>query len=324
MNGPETTRALDTLRLRATRRFLLFFGPLLLLGAFCPSYELLTLNQHLLLAVNVLALNFCLGLGGQASLAQGAFCGIGAYASSLAHAAWPEGGLVIIPAAALLTFAIAWLLSLPIETLGEGFLAMATLGIGLIFTNLVLSFQSVTGGAEGMPVAYPLTLPGGLVLSGDRCYFFLFFGVLLIGCYGYEALRASRLGRALLACREDALAASACGVDRSRTRAMAFGLGAALSAVAGALYAQYSGFISPRLFDLELSLKTLLFLVIGGPGRLFVPLVAVLLLESLFTRLHFLGDAKVLFNGLLLAAALLLRPSLERSSLLGLFRSRSS
>lgn len=304
---------------RAPLRFALFFGPLLLLGLFCPSYELLTLNQHLLLAVNVLALNFCLGLGGQVSLAQGAFCGVGAYFSALAHAAWPEGGLLIVPAAAMLAFALAALISLPIETLGEGFLAMATLGIGLIFTNLVLSFQTLTGGAEGMSVAYPLTLPGGYALTGDRCYFFLFFGLLLAGCYMFEALRGARPGRALLACREDALAASACGIDRSRTRAMAFGLGAALSAVAGALYGHYSGFISPRLFDLELSLKTLLFLVIGGPGRIFVPLVAVLCLESIFARLHFLGEAKVLFNGLLLAGALLLRPYLETRSLRGLF-----
>jgi len=301
-------------------RFGLFFGGLMLLGLLCPNYELLTLNQHLLLAANVLALNFCLGLGGQVSLAQGAFCGIGAYFSALAHGLWPEGTLVIVPAAATLAFVLAALLSLPIETLGEGFLAMATLCIGLIFTNLVLSFQTLTGGAEGMAVSLPLTFPGGFELSGDRTYFFLFFALLLLGCYTFDALRVARPGRALLACREDALAASACGIDRSRTRALAFGIGAAFSAVAGAFYGHYSGFISPRLFDLELSLKTLLFLVIGGPGRLFAPLLAVLALESVFARLHFLGDSKVLFNGLLLAAALLLKPKFEAGSLLSLFR----
>ncbi|WP_235896502.1 branched-chain amino acid ABC transporter permease [Oceanidesulfovibrio marinus] len=282
-----------------------FFVPLAVLGLLLPSYSLLAVNQHLLLAVNVLALNFCLGLGGQASLAQGAFCGMGAYLSALTVSAWPEGAAILLPIIVAVTGA---LISYPMEALGEGFLAMATLGISLIFTNVVHSLPELTGGGEGMVLHEPIALPIIGALQGDRLHYFLLLALLAVGVYLYVCMRGSRLGRALMACREDSLAAAACGVSRPRVRAMAFGLGAALSAVAGALYAHYAGFISPNQFDLHLSLKALLFLVIGGPGRLYPPLLAVLLLETALSEAQILGEARTLAHGLLLAAALLFDP----------------
>ncbi len=302
--------------------FALFFGGLLAAGWLVPAYELLTLNQHLFIAVNVMALNFCLGLGGQVSLAQAAFCGIGAYISAIGHMWWPEGALVILPATAVLLFFFGAALSYPLETLGEGFLAMATLGVGLIFSNIVVSLEELTGGSEGMVVNEHLRL-FGFELAGDRLVFCMLLGLLLLGAYLFAALRRSRPGRALLACREDGLAAAACGVDRSRYKALAFGVGAAISAMAGAVYAHYAGFISPRQFDLELSLEILLLLVIAGPGRLFAPLITVLALETLLGRMQFLGDARVLFHGLLLGAALLLQPTLRKGLGLGFLQGRA-
>ncbi len=305
-------------------RALAFFGPLAALGVFLPAYSLLALNQHLLLAVNVMALNFCLGLGGQASLAQGAFCGMGAYAVALLVGFWPEGAVVIVPAVAAAVFLLGAVVSYPMERLGEGFLAMTTLGVGLIFTNLVMASPGLTGGGEGMVTPGPLRLPWGWELTGDRANFYALAGLLGLGAYLFVAMRNSRLGRALMACREDPMAAASCGVARPRVRAMAFGVGAGLSALAGAFYGQYAGFISPHQFDLHLSLKTLLFLVIGGPGRLYAPLVAVLLLETLLAEAHFLGDARVLAHGLLLAVALLLEPERRLFLLLAPWRRRKA
>lgn len=275
------------------------------LGLVLPSFQLLTLNQHLVLAVNVLALNFCLGLGGQASMATGAFCGLGAYAMALLLPLWPEGTLVIVPGAALAVFALAAAVSYPMEKLGEGFLVMATLCLCLVFTNLLLAFTPLTGGSNGIMVEVGPGLPGIGRLSGDRANFFALLVLLGVGGYVFAALRASRLGRALLACKDDALAASSCGVDRLKVRALAFGLGGALSALAGMVQANSTGFISPGQFDLFLSLKTLLFLVIGGPGRLMRPILAVLLLETILDRFYTLGESSVLMHGLVLAAALL-------------------
>lgn len=287
---------------------------LALVGLNLPSYELLAFNQHLFLAVTVLGLNFALGLGGQVSLAHGAFCGLGAYGSTLLHGLWPGGGLVILPGLGLAVFLLGALLSRPIEKLGEGFLAMATLGLGLIFTNLLLSLESLTGGPAGLMVDHPLTLLGRPV-QGDLAYFLLFLGLLLVGGAVFLRLRDSRPGRALLACKDDPAAASACGVERGRCRALAFGLGAALAALAGALYAHLSGFISPKQFDLELSSRALLYLVIGGPGHLLRPVLAVLVLETVLAKTQFLGEARTLVSGLLLAAALLVGIWSERRAL---------
>ena len=133
----------------------LFFAALAVVGLVTPGFQLLAVNQHLFLAVNVLALNFCLGLGGQISLAQAAFAGLGAYGSVLLHDRFPEATLVIVPAVVLGTGLLAAMLSRPMERLGEGFLAMATLCVSLVFTNLVLTLESVTGGSAGLMVERP-------------------------------------------------------------------------------------------------------------------------------------------------------------------------
>ncbi|MYL82473.1 branched-chain amino acid ABC transporter permease [Desulfovibrio aerotolerans] len=283
----------------------LFFAALTGVGLFTPGFALLAVNQHLFLAVNVLALNFCLGLGGQISLAQAAFAGLGAYGSVLLHALFPGASLLIAPCVVLGTGLLAAALSRPMERLGEGFLAMATLCVSLVFTNLVLTLESVTGGSAGLMVERPLALPGIGALGGDKLTFFLFLGLLALGSYVFLTLRDSRLGRALAACRDDGQAASSLGIDRAAVRSLSFGLGGGLSAAAGVVHGHYTGFISPEQFHLELSLKALLFLVIGGPGNLLRPLVAALVLETAMGWLSVLGDARTLVNGLLLGAALL-------------------
>jgi branched-chain amino acid transport system permease protein len=284
------------------------FAGLAALGCILPNYQLLAVSQHLFLAVNVMALNFCLGLGGQVSLAQGAFCGLGAYASALLHPLLPGASLPIAALVSGAAFALTAAVSRPLERLGEGFLAMATLGVTLIFTNLVLSLESVTGGMAGLMVDSKLSLPLIGPISGDKPYYFLFLGLLLASVLVFARVRASRLGRALLACHDDPEAASACGVNRGAVRCLAFGLGGALSALAGMLQAHYSGFVSPGQYSLELSLNALLFLVIGGPGRILGPILAVLVLETALSNIHFLGEARVLFHGLLLGLALLWGP----------------
>ncbi|MHC1791755.1 branched-chain amino acid ABC transporter permease [Solidesulfovibrio sp.] len=283
----------------------LFFTALTGIGLVTPGFQLLAVNQHLFLAVNVLALNFCLGLGGQISLAQAAFAGLGAYGSVLLHARFPEASLLIVPAVVLGTGLVAAALSRPMERLGEGFLAMATLCVSLVFTNLVLTLESVTGGSAGLMVDARLALPGLGPLAGDRTTFFLFTGLLALGSYLFLTLGDSRLGRALAACRDDPQAASSLGIDRPAVRALSFGLGGGLSAAAGVVHGHYTGFISPEQFHLELSLKALLFLVIGGPGNLLRPILAALILETAMGWLSVLGDARTLVNGLLLGAALL-------------------
>lgn len=283
----------------------LFFGALAAIGCVTPGFQLLAVNQHLFLAVNVLALNFCLGLGGQISLAQAAFAGLGAYGSVLLHGRFPEATLLIVPGVVLGTGVLAALLSRPMERLGEGFLAMATLCVSLVFTNLVLTLEGVTGGSAGHMADARLALPLVGALDGDRTTFFLFFALLAVGSYVFLALRDSRPGRALAACRDDAQAASSLGVDRAAVRSLSFGLGGGLSAAAGVVHGHYTGFISPEQYHLELSLKALLFLVIGGPGNLLRPLLAALVLETAMSWLSVLGDARTLVNGLLLGAALL-------------------
>lgn len=284
---------------------------LVLAGILLPGVRLLELNQHLFLAANVLALNFCLGLGGQTSMAHGAFCGMGAYGSVIAHSLFPGHTLVVLVVVLALTFAVAYVVAYPLETLGAGFLAMSTLGVSLIFTNFIIAGEGVTGGTDGLLASESLSL-FGYTLAGDRAFCFAFIALIAVSLLVYVRLRDSRLGRALAACSSDPQAASSCGINRPATSSLAFGVGACVAACAGVLSAHYTGFINPGMFDLGLSLKVLLFLVIAAPGRVVRPLVVVIVLEVIFARLHALGDAKTLIHGLLLAGALVVSMHSDR------------
>lgn len=241
------------------------------------GYGLRVLNIALLNALAVLGLNLAFGWCGIVHLGQAAFVGLGAYGSALctSRLGWPMP--VAILAGTLVATLLAAMVSLPLTRLRGHYLALATVGLNVTLELVAKNWVAVTGGYDGI---------GGLPrlageTTGDLAERIALVALALpvaIVAWGLARLRASATGRALLALRDDEVAAASAGASPVVLRALAFAIGCGLAGLAGALYAHYSGFISPTDFGIGQSILYLAMLVVGGEGSIAGALLGAVLL----------------------------------------------
>lgn len=229
-------------------------------------------------AVALLGLNLLLGYGGQISLGHGAFFAIGAYAAAITIDRTGLPALAALPLAALASGLAGALVGLPALRIRGIYLALVTLSVALVVPQLVKRFDELTGGAQGMQVAQPAA-PAWLGLEDDQFLHLLCLAVALPLFALAANLVRGGVGRALLAVRENELAAVAMGVDVARYKTAAFALGAAYAGVGGALFTFVNGFVAPESFTLALSFGFLAAVVVGGLGTIAGAVFGALFLE---------------------------------------------
>lgn len=230
--------------------------------------------------VVVLGLALLFGFGGQISLGQAAFFGIGAYTTGVLVAShgWPWLGGV--GAAVAVSAAAGALLALPVGRLKGHYLAMATLGFGEIAAIAFTELKGVTGGTDGLS-GIPFPQIGSVVLRTPAANYVLVWGVAIVAYVLAANVVALRPGRALRALHGSELGAQASGVDVARTKVVAFAVSAGLAGLGGALYAHLVGFISPGSFTLEFSILLVAMVALGGMGSLSGAVVGAVLLGLL-------------------------------------------
>jgi len=292
--------------------FLLLLLPLLL-SPF-PFY-LTLLNFFAIAALVALSLYVLTGLGGMTSFAQAAFMGMGAYATALltvkgGYSPW-LGLLLGLGLALVLALVLG---GLTVRLKGH-FLPLSTIAWQVALYILAGNLVDLTGGHTGL-TDLPALVLFGLPLDNAFRYAFLSLFLLALLVLALHNLRESRLGRALLALRGDALAAASFGVDPAALRLKAFLLSGFLAGLAGFLYAHFLRFVNPTPFSLEASIKYLVMAVAGGVGA--IP--GVILGAALFTGLEDWlkdllplllgrqGNYETIAYGLILAAILILAP----------------
>ncbi|MGH6924530.1 MAG: branched-chain amino acid ABC transporter permease [Propylenella sp.] len=233
------------------------------------GFVVFQLTQVLIYAVAILGLNLLTGINGQFSLGHGAFFAIGAYAAAIAIDSFDIGYLWTLPIAGLVCFVAGFLFGLPALRLEGIYLALATFALAVTTPQLLkLSVLAPwTGGVQGVFIKKP-GAPFGLPLSADQWLYFLTLAVALALYWAARNLVASRTGRALLAIRENPIAASAMGINAPLYKSLAFGVSALYTGVAGALSAVVVQFVAPDSFTFTLSVALLVGLVVGGVGWL--------------------------------------------------------
>jgi branched-chain amino acid transport system permease protein len=239
------------------------------LPLFLTNFTVFQLTMMLIYAIAILGLNLLTGINGQFSLGHGAFYAIGAYTAAILM---EDAGLAYgwtLPAAGIVCFLSGFLFGLPALRLEGIYLALATFGLAVAMPQfLKLSvIEPWTGGVQGIVITKP-DAPFGLPLSQDQWlyYFTLVVGLLL---YWFAVnLVSSRSGRALMAIRDNPLAARAMGVNNSLYKSLAFGVSAAFTGIAGALGAIVVQFVAPDSFTFFLSVALFVGLVVGGVGWL--------------------------------------------------------
>ena len=250
---------------------LAFLVPLLhpLLPDVISNYRLFLVSTMIIAAIAVLGLNLLTGFNGQISLGHGAFYAIGAYTAAVLmdHLAMPYWA--VLPAAAIVCFIFGYLFGLPALKLEGHYLALATFALALAVPQILKYrwLEKLTGGVQGIVLNKP-EVPFGLPLTEDQWLYYYCLVVMVILYWAAANMLNSRSGRAMMAIRDQPLAADTMGIDTALYKTVTFGISAAYTGIAGALSASAIAFVAPDSFNIFLSIKFLIGLVVGGVGSL--------------------------------------------------------
>lgn len=279
----------------------------LVLPHLLPAYDLRLMVLALISAVAVLGLGIAFGWAGLVQLGHAALIGVGAYTTALLSLRLGLGFWTALPLAVGLTSLLALLIALPMLRLRGHYLALATVGLNVTLEIVAKNWVGLTGGYDGLSDIPPISV-FGRVLETDLEYYHLVLAFAAATALLTASLRASRFGRAMIAVRDDELAAGVAGVRVERTKLLAFVLSGALAAVSGCLYAHYSRYISPQDFDLLRSITLLVMLIVGGDTSVPGAIAGAIVLTFAPEWMRFLGDAYLAFFGAAIVLVLVLMP----------------
>ena len=276
-------------------------GILLVLPFVVPNSFYLDLVIHMAInAVIVLGLNLLIGFAGQISLGHAGFLGIGAYASAVlpTHFGWHP--VLALAAGAAAAGLLAAIVARPIFKLKGHYLAMATLGLGIILNIALRNEAAWTGGPDGMPV--PAMALFGYELNNDKQWYWVIALLLSVSVWASLNLIDSPFGRALRALHGSEVASQVVGVDVVRYKVAIFVMSAVFASVMGSVTAHYVGFVTPNLADFFHSIELVTMVVIGGMASVYGSLVGAVLLTALPQALAtFEGWETVAFGSILMA-----------------------
>jgi branched-chain amino acid transport system permease protein len=297
----------------------LALGVLLAVAASAPAwvwnpYHLHTLIMAGIFAVLALSLNLLLGYTGQLSLGHAAFFGIGAYATALltVKLEWsPWVGLLAAIVAPALT---GWVIGRLALKLRGAYFVLLTISFAGVISLVSVNWMDLTNGPLGLPGIPPveIALPGLPVVSlrSKSAYYYLVLAAVAICYLVCLALIRSRVGRALVALRENETLAESVGIDGTHYLVLAAVISAAMAGLGGGLYAHYTRFVSPEVFLFSYTVTMVIMVVAGGKGTLAGPIVGAVIFTVLPEVLRELTSWQwqMLLYGVLLIGVLFFMP----------------
>lgn len=289
--------------------------PLLVAGAVFAAAMLASGDPYAVRLLTVAGVHALLGIGyhfafGQAgllSLAQGAFFGLGAYATGVLASRWGFDAAVTLPASILLPTLLAAAVALPVLRLESHYFALATLGVAQTVLLVAVNWTELTGGANGLPGVPGLAILGLTVPRGWPLLLATWGIVAVAGLIAWR-LAAGRLRLTWHVAREDELAAQTIGLDVGRLRLLALLLSAAYAGAAGALQVHGVGVVSPEVLQFGVMVTVLTLLVIGGRQRIAGAILGAVLVVHLPEWLRFLEGNYLIAYGAALLATIIVAP----------------
>ncbi|HUZ30819.1 MAG TPA: branched-chain amino acid ABC transporter permease [Xanthobacteraceae bacterium] len=254
------------------------------------KYHVFELTMVIIYAIAVLGLNILTGYNGQISLGHGGFFAAGAYTAAILMHRYGVPYWGTLPPAALICFILGVLFGLPALRFEGPYLALVTLAMALATPQLLKYFDSWTGGQQGINLPKPVP-PHWLGLDRDRWLYFVALIVLLIAIRIAANILHGRTGRALVAIRDQPIAAAAMGIHTSRYKTIAFGISTMFTGVAGALAAIVVGYVSPEGYSLFLSVSFLVGSAVGGIATIGGAIVGGLFIEFVPNLANDISDA---------------------------------
>jgi len=273
------------------------------------NYWIGTVNLAIIYSIAVLGLNIILGLTGQLNIAQAAFWGIGAYTAALLNTrlGWPFWATFLVAPPTAAAFGV--ILGFPTLRLSGRYLAMATIGFGIIINLILHNWKEFTGGVDGIPgIASPVL--GPLRFSTNASFYYLAIVCLILAALTQVRIKNSRMGRAFQSIKDNELAAELSGVDTFKYRVVAFALCSAYGGLAGQLFAHRTKYVSAETFFIDMSILFICMLMIGGAGSVAGSIVGASLLTFIPEWLRFLqGPWAMAIFGLAIVVIMIFMPT---------------
>jgi branched-chain amino acid transport system permease protein len=288
----------------------------LIVPFFFNSYRVGQFTQAGALAVAVLGLNLLVGYSGQISLGHGAFFALGAYVSAISILDLDIPYLLTLPLAGAVCAVAGFLLGLPALRLRGLYLALVTLGVAIATPQIIKRAEGLTGGTQGLSVPRP-EAPAFTGLADDQWLYLVTLAVVAVMFLLARALVRGRVGRALVAIRDNEIAAKTMGVDLARYKTGAFAVSAAYAGIGGALFTLPIGFLAPESFPLALSFAFLAAIVVGGLATIGGALFGALFIE--FVPVY-AADVDEALAGVIYGGVLILFMYLAPGGVMGLGR----
>lgn len=286
---------------------------LLCLPRVLDDFTLVQATIYVVMSILAVSLGFIWGYGGILCFGQSAFFGLGAYTyaiavTNLGDSTVPFVLAIVVPAvfAAALGYIIFY------GRLSDVYMGVITLTVTLILFNLINSTAgpewkigvAPLGGFNGIPNIAPLNMPGNVDdVIGPRGLFELSLGMLLLVYLLLRALLAVKLGRVIVASKENEQRVLLLGYDARAYKLFTFVLGAAIAGLAGCLYANWGAFTSPTIFGLAQSAQIIIWVIVGGLGTLVGPIVGCVAIQWLTSQI---GTQQVINSNLVLGAILVI------------------
>jgi len=252
-------------------------------------------------AIMAMSVNVIVGVTGQLSLGQAGFLAIGAFACIFFNF---DLGLPLPLAAlcaTLVTTAAGFLIGFPVLKLSGDYLAIVTLGFGEIIRVVFINLKALTGGPNGRQFTTIMKMNGELA-------FVVVTVILIITLALLQNFLRSTYGRAIMACREDEIAAGTSGIDTFRYKMTGFVIAAFIAGIGGSLYAMVVGHVQPRAAEFLKSIDFLIYVVLGGMGSMTGSILSAYVLTYLQEFLRFLQSYRLLIYPLILIFVMFFRP----------------
>jgi len=271
--------------------------------AFPSSYYFRVAALVWVSALAAIGLNILMGKAGQVSLGHAGFFGIGAYAVAILPTHFGLHALLAVVVGALVSALLAFLVGRPILRLKGHYLAIATLGLGVLVAMVITTESGWTGGPDGMPVA-KLTLFGWRA-SGSTTWYWITAGLLLVGTWFALNLDDTPTGRAFRALHDSEVAARTAGIHVNRFKLQAFVIAAVYASVAGSALAMMNGFVNPDQAGFLHSVELVTMVVLGGLGSIVGSIVGAAVLIVLPQLLTVFQDYEHFLLGLIIIVSMI-------------------
>lgn len=281
-------------------KYVIISSILLIIPVMSPnSYFMQIINMAGLYLILAMGFNILRGYAGLLTLGQAAFYAVGAYTTAIMNTKLGTSFAVNLLASVIVTCVVGLIIAIPALKVKGSYLAVLTLGFGEIVRLVLVNWISFTNGPSGiLNIDSPIIL-GFNFDTLEKFYYIILFFVIILSIYQIR-LANSRVGRAMKALRDDDDAAELMGVDIVQYKIKAFLINSAYCGIAGCLYAQMFGFVSPDSFISAESITILCMVIIGGVGTFIGPIFGAVILTFAPEILRPIDDWRMVIYGVLL------------------------